>query len=380
MSELIALLVLQVLAGVVGANPAGLEQTDVFVSGTAGYHTYRIPAIVTSTKGTVLAFCEGRKNSAKDTGTIHLLLKRSTDGGKTWGDQQMVWVDGDNVCGNPAPVVDQSTGDIWLLMTWNVGSDGEREIKEAKGQDTRRVFVSRSTNDGVNWTKPVEITGSVKKPHWRWYATGPVNGIQLMRGPHRGRLVIPANHTDHTNPEQHPSHSHVIYSDDHGQTWQWGGTEDEMTNESTVVELSDGTLLQNMRSYHGEHRRAIGVSHDGGVSWSRTIRDEALIEPVCQASILRYSWPKGNESGRILFSNPSSTKREKMTVRLSEDEAATWPISKVLHRGPAAYSCLTVLPGGAIGCLYECGEKAPYERIVLARFPVKWLLDRPNKK
>ncbi|HWI58328.1 MAG TPA: sialidase family protein, partial [Bacillota bacterium] len=108
------------------STPVGLEQTNLFVAGTGGYHTYRIPALVTSAPGTVLAFCEGRKSSASDTGKIDLLLKRSTDGGRTWEPQQIVWSDGDNVCGNPTPVLDESTGVIWLLMTWNLGRDHER--------------------------------------------------------------------------------------------------------------------------------------------------------------------------------------------------------------------------------------------------------------
>jgi sialidase-1 len=357
------------------AAPA-LEQSDVFVSGIDGYHTYRIPALATSKKGTVLAFCEGRKNSGSDSGQVDLLLKRSTDGGLTWRSQQIVWADGTNTCGNPTAVVDQVTGDIWLLMTWNCGADSERAIDAGKGIDTRRVFITYSSDDGVTWAAPCEITQQVKQPQWRWYATGPGNGIQLTRGRYAGRLVIPANHTDHTAASRHPSHSHVIYSDDHGRTWHLGGVEEEMTNESAVLECADGSLLQNMRSYHGKHLRAVATSSDGGLNWSPVKLDPALIEPVCQASLLRYSWPESGKPGIVLFSNPASTRRENLTVRLSYDDGATWPVSRVLNPGPAAYSSMAVLPDQKLGCLYECGTKAPYEKIVLARFPVAWVLNR----
>ncbi|HVR35831.1 MAG TPA: sialidase family protein [Methylomirabilota bacterium] len=357
-----------------GSASAELKRTDVFVSGTDGYHTYRIPAMVVSSMGTVLAFCEGRRESAGDTGSIDLLLKRSTDGGETWSPQQIVRSDAGNVCGNPAPVVDESTGTIWLLMTWNLGSDHEREIMDGTSEDTRRVFVTHSTDDGLTWSSPREITASVKKPHWRWYATGPVNGIQLNRGGHRGRLVIPANHSDHSDPDRHPYRSHVIYSDDHGRTWELGGVQEGMTNESTLVERADGSLLHNMRSYHGRNRRAIATSGDGGATWSKVTLDEALVEPVCQASLLRFDWPRPDAPGRLLFSNPASNKRENMTVRLSNDEGATWPVSRTIHPGPSAYSSLAVLPDRTIACLFEGGEGNPYEKIILARFPLSWLL------
>jgi sialidase-1 len=330
--------------------------------------------MVVSTNGTVLAFCEGRRESAGDTGSIDLLLKRSTDGGATWEPQQIVRSDAGNVCGNPAPVVDESTGIIWLLMTWNLGSDHEREILEGTSEDTRRVFVTHSTDDGLTWSSPREISASVKKPHWRWYATGPVNGIQLTRGGHRGRLVIPANHSDHSDPDRHPYRSHVIYSDDHGRTWELGGVQEDRTNESTLVERADGSLLHNMRSYHGRNRRAIATSGDGGATWSKVTLDEALVEPVCQASLLRFDWPRPDAPGRLLFSNPASNKRENMTVRLSNDDGATWPVSRTIHPGPSAYSSLAVLPDQTIACLFEGGEGSPYEKIILARFPLSWLL------
>ena len=360
------------LASVTAAT-AVPEQTDVFVAGTDGYHTYRIPAIVVTTNGTVLAFCEGRKNSRSDTGDIDLLFKCSTDGGKTWSPQKVIWSDGENTCGNPAPVVDHVTGIVWLLMTWNRGVDKEDQINYLKSRDTRRVFASHSSDDGLNWTKPREITSTVKQADWGWYATGPVNGIQLERGEHKGRLVIPCNHSTLTTSTQVVTRSHIIFSDNHGRTWQIGGIEEEMTNESTVVELPDGSLLHNMRSYHKQYRRAVATSRDGGLTWSPVKLDQTLVEPVCQASILRCAWPATGGKSTILFSNPASTKRERMTIRLSQDEGEVWSAGQVIHAGPSAYSCLTILPDKAIGCLYERGAKNPYERISLARFTLEWL-------
>jgi sialidase-1 len=334
------------------------------VAGQGGYHAYRIPVVVISTNETLLAFCEGRKDSASDTGRIDLLLRRSRDGGATWGPPQVVWSDGTNVCGNPAPVIDQSTGAIWLLMTWNLVSDPEHRIMEGTSQDTRRVFVTHSVDDGQSWAKPREITSAVKKPNWRWYATGPVNGIQLARGSRAGRLVIPANHSDHSDPARHPYRAHVIYSDDQGATWHLGGVHDDRTNESTLVELEDGTLLQNMRSYHGRNRRAIARSTDAGMTWSEATLDPSLVEPVCQASLIR-------SGKRLLFSNPASTRRERLTVRVSRDEGASWPDQRVLHAGPSAYSSLVEVDSpGAFACFYEAGEKSPYEGLIFARFKI----------
>jgi sialidase-1 len=336
----------------------------VFESGQNGYHTYRIPVLIRATNETLLTFCEGRKDSASDTGRIDLLLKRSSDGGATWSAQQVVWSDGTNVCGNPAPVVDQTTGTIWLLMGWNVVADTEKMIMDGRSHDTRRVFVTSSRDNGISWSTPQDITGSVKKPHWRWYATGPANGIQLTHAPHQGRLVIPANHSDHSDPSRHPYRSHVILSDDGGATWRLGGVEEDRTNESTVVELPDGTLLQNMRSYHGENRRAVARSTNGGETWSKVTLDGTLIDPVCEASLIRI----GN---RLVFANPASTKRERMTVRMSDDDGLSWKTVVVLHEGPSAYSSLVELSRAKVGCLFEGGKSSPYEKIFFAQVELR---------
>ena len=285
---------------------APLQQTDVFVAGQGGYHTYRIPALIVASNQTLLAFCEGRKHSRSDTGDIDLLLKRSTDSGKTWGETQVVWDDGPNTCGNPCPVVDATTGIIWLLLTHNPGDTGEAQIKERKVGSTRTVWVSRSEDNGKTWTRPADITASTKDPSWGWYATGPGVGIQIQHGPHRGRLVIPCDYSFQGADRAVEGGSHIICSDDHGQTWKLGGTVSPQMNESQVVELSDGEggLLLNMRNTAKADRRAQSLSHDGGQTWTAPGYPSELVEPRCQASLLRYDWPNGKEPGRLLFSNP----------------------------------------------------------------------------
>jgi sialidase-1 len=354
-----------ICASLAAPSPAAdPKQAAVFVSGRDGYHTYRIPALLVTNKGTLLAFCEGRKRGRGDAGDIDVLLKRSFDGGKTWAKMQVVWDDGANTCGNPCPVLDARTGTIWLLLTHNLGRDTQAMIVNGTSRGTRTVWVTRSADDGATWSKPVEITRAVKKPNWTWYATGPGVGIQLKSG----RLVVPCDNQVVGSKVQQ---SHVILSDDGGKTWELGGVVGPGCNESQVVELQDGRVMLNIRSYRGQNRRLVAFSKDGGRTFSSPVADRQLIEPVCQASILRYPGKRGG----ILFSNPASTRREKLTVRLSRDEGKTWPHAGVLHAGPAAYSCLAVLPDGMIACLYERGTRDAYETITCARFALDWLTE-----
>ena len=349
------------------ADEPYLDQKALFVSGTGGYHSYRVPAIIVTQQGALLAFCEARRDDVSDTGHIAMVVRRSEDGGDSWSPMEVVWEDEGNTCGNACPVVDRSTGTIWLPLTHNLGQDTEAQIVSGESEGSRTVWMSKSEDDGVSWAAPVEITETTKRPEWTWYATGPGQGIQLGSG----RMLIPC---DHKSGES-DFYSHVIHSDDHGETWQLGGIiPDDRVNECEAVELSDGRVLMNMRNYRPPILRAVSVSEDEGRTWSEVSYDERLIGPICQGSIRRFTTEEGADRDCILFSNPASeTAREKVTVRVSYDECRTWPVSKQLHAGPSAYSCLAALPGGVIGCLYERGESDYWETITLARFNMEWL-------
>ncbi|MBC7369319.1 MAG: exo-alpha-sialidase, partial [Undibacterium sp.] len=343
-------------SGAAIAAPVAIEKTDVYVSGADGYHTYRIPAIIRAKNNDLLAFAEGRKSGGGDAGNIDLLLKRSSDGGRTWSAQKVIWDDADNTCGNPCPVLDETTGTLWLFSTHNLGTDHEKDIIARTVRGSRTVWVLSSNDHGATWTKPLDLTATTKKPDWTWYATGPGIGIQIKNGPHTGRLVIPCDYNDNdpADPKKARKGSHVIFSDDHGKNWQLGGTLAPGMNECQVAELFDGrgTLLIDMRSYLGRAVRAQALSTDGGVTWAAPADAPALIEPVCQAALLRHDATK-----LLLFSNPAHPKqRINLTVRASADDAKTWRDVAVLHAGPSAYSSLVSLDATTAGCFYENGE------------------------
>jgi len=355
-----------------------VEQSNLFVSGSEGYHTFRIPAMVISTRGTVLAFCEGRKESRQDFGNIHLVLKRSSDGGKTWGKLQLVHNEIDTnekvTCGNPCPVVDEETGTIHVVFCRN----------------NDRIFVISSNDDGVTWNGLRELTGTIKDNGWGWYATGPGHGIQLKQGPEAGRLLFPSHYEVKEGPVQ-GFFAHMIYSDDHGKTWSRGDSvplakdakPDPMGqyhagSECVVVEVGPNEVYLNTRSGSvamKHDRRKYCHSSDGGLTWGPLQDDEALIAPNCHAAIVGDA-----ERGVILFSNPANRPipdwdlgRIRMTVRASFDGGRTWPASQMLHAGASSYSELAVTKDGTILCLYEGGREHRREWIRLARFQLEWL-------
>ncbi len=343
--------------------PSGkLSMSDVYVSGEAGYHTFRIPAVISAANGDLLAFAEGRKSGRSDAGNIDLVVKRSHDGGVSWSSMNLIWDDAENTCGNPAPILDRVTGDIHLLATWNSGDDREPEIINQTSVDSRRVYHITSNDHGLTWSEPREITANVKEPHWTWYATGPGSGIQIRTGTYRGRLMVGC---DHIEADTKKYYSHVIYSDDHGENWILGGsTPVDQVNECEVAELPRDLLMLNMRNYDRSKKyRQIAISRDGGTTWRDQHHDQVLVEPICQGSLHVHGSQK-----LLIFSNPANADdRRQMRMRFSSDWGYTWPTSVLLYDGPAAYSDIVSVSESTIGCLFEMGSEHPYERIVFAR-------------
>ena len=371
---LIALLI-TCTACIVSAQPVQTSNLNyIYKPGDAGYSCFRIPAMIVTKKGTLLAFAEGRKIDCGDSGNIDLVLRQSNDGGKTWSAIQVVWSDSTNTCGNPVPVQDLSTGKIWLISTWNNGQDHEKQIRTQTGKDIRRVFVLSSANDGKSWSAAKDITKDVKLPDWTWYATGPCHGLQITNGKFKGRLVIPVNHVEASTNKDFV---HIIYSDDHGATWKLGNnTPQDGTNEVTAAELSNGKLMLNIRNAdRKKHTRLFTTSTDGGQTWADLQTDTTLIEPVCQGSLLSFS-PSKNKN-ILLFINPADKrKRANITLRASLDDGKTWPYKQVIFAGPSAYSDIAIYNRKQVACLYEAGNDKAYDGIAFKLVGLKDLLGK----
>ncbi|WP_334319753.1 exo-alpha-sialidase [Termitidicoccus mucosus] len=363
-----------------GGEPAGAPAfwgQDLFIGGRGAYHTYRIPAMVVTTKGSILAFCEGRRNSSSDNGAIDILLRRSTDGGRTWGPILRVHGidEGRITIGNPVPIADRQTGDVHLLLC----------------EDGKKLFYMKSTDDGLSFTAPREITDVVdaqcKRIGFKWVhmLTGPGHGLQMRSG----RLVVPLKPA---GPPQDgvKRRTGVIYSDDHGQTWKPGGivphTIGELS-ESTVIERSDGKLMINMR-WHDGYFRATSLSSDGGLTWSEPKIEESLPDPVNQGSLLACSEVFGQEDRRVVFSNLDQGKitpekgrtvfssRARLTVRLSHDDGDTWDESCLITPGFSGYSDLAMTRDGKVLLLYENGKEIYSEKLTLVCFDLAFLKEK----
>lgn len=326
------------------------EFNYIYNQGTDGFELYLIPAIVKSKSNTLLAFAEARKaRSNGDSGDIDLVVKRSSDNGKTWSKQITIWNDGQNTCGNPVPIVDDR-GRIHLLMTWNFQTDKWGAITNGTGEDSRRPYYTYSDDDGITWAQPVEITSSVKKEKWDWYATGPCHGIQIQKGIHKGRLVAPNYFTTRESGKV-TSYSHIIYSDDYGKTWKPGEpTPVGGVGECSVAEIGEGTLMLNMRADEGFYRKSC-TSIDGGLTWSSPQISIDQIDCKCQGSILSIG-------GAVFLSNAASaTERINMTIKKSTDNGKNWKGQYTVYEGNSGYSDIVELSDSQIAIIYEGGEK-----------------------
>jgi sialidase-1 len=323
----------------------------VFVSGTEGYACYRTPAIVVTHEGTVLAFCGGRVNSCDDEGDIDIVLKRSTDGGKTWGPIMVLENDGANPCKIPTPVV-LSSGRILLLWLWN------KSIPSESDRTSREVYITYSDDDGLTWAKSRNITSQVYESNWGWYGIGPGHAIVKELEPHKGRIIVPARH----NSNVAKMTSHIIYSDDEGETWHIGAIAlRESTTESIAVELSNGDVMLNSRnSIKEQYARVVHISSDGGESFDRIYLDTDLPDAgACQGSLLKHSLNDSTGKYNILFSNPDHRdERVNGSLKLSMDDGENW-VRKYRYSDPypafSGYSDITLINGDDVAVLFETG-------------------------
>lgn len=350
-------------------------QTPVFVSGTEGFKSFRIPAIVKASNGDLLAFAEGRVAGSGDFGDIDIVMKRSQDDGKSWSAIQTVAAYDNLQAGNPAPVID-NTDPAYprgrLFLFYNTGNNHENEVRKGKG--LREVWYKTSTDQGKTWSEPVNITLMTHRPNqpkvnpkynfkedWRSYANTPGHAMQFTTGKFKGRIYIAANHSaGDPKPKSTDYQAHGFYSDDHGKTFRI--SEDisfEGSNEATAAEISGGRLLFNSRNQKGDVKaRIVAVSSDGGAKWDTTYFDPNLPDPVCEGSILTIGRSK---TGNILaFSNAADTqKRDNLTLRISFDDGKTWAKSYLIDKSTnneedfTAYSDLVQTGKNSVGVLYE---------------------------
>lgn len=362
------------------AASSGPEFSDVFFAGQDGYPSIRIPSVVVTKQGTVLAIAEGRARHA-DQANNKLILKRSTDGGHTWSALKVIADDGANCLNNPCTVLDESTCRVWVMFQSYPAGLAERDGKIRPGLEGPAVvrnYLIHSDDEGVTWSKAADVTRTTKHgERVTILASGPGIGIQLRHGRHKGRLIIPFN-------EGPFGHWNVlsVFSDDHGENWHLGesppgcrvpdgkGGETSLVNEVQMAELDGGEVMLNSRKWGGANVRKTAVSHDGGNTWTSIEEAPALRDPGCMGSLFRYSFAGKSEKSGLLYSGPDSSKRDNGTVYLSYDEGRSWPVKKVLYSGSFAYSVLTRLPDGSVGCLFETDGA---DRLVFARFTLAWL-------
>ena len=393
-------LVLLLLASPVArGDEASVTKLDLFEAETNGYALYRIPGIVVTAKGTVLVYCEARQDSPRDWGHIDLVYRRSEDGGKSFSPAKpLVELDAKKwkLIRNPAAVA-QKLGKEGSLTFNNplMIADRDGSVHLLFCVEYNRLFCCRSADDGASFGDPVEITAALDTLRggydWQAMAVGPGHGIQLASK----RLVVPVWISKATGGGAHrPSAITTIYSNDGGKSWQAGdiiaGETDPLMNpsEHVAVELSDGRVMVNIRSESTANRRAFAISPDGATKWSKPDFHDALLEPICMASLIRFPLSDGKIG--LLFSNPYNLDaaegarqtpgrgrdRKNLSLQLSRDDGRTWPVRETLERGFSGYSDLAVLADGTILCFYERGSadgKVKMKYLTLARLNEAWL-------
>lgn len=383
------LLGLSLLPPVSPAAEPLFETTLVFPFTPGNKPNYRIPGLIQAPNGDLLVLCERRNDGIGDIGNHDIVMKRSSDLGRTWSEEILIFDDEDRVCTDLTLGLDDRNGKLWLFFL----------------RDKKEFCHLTSTDNGLTWQGPVSIHEQVIRPEWqtlkgrekevknpkgrmaRWeagwaqrYGCGPGNAMARLKS---GRLVVPARHREDIGGGRLRSFAHCFFSDDQGATWRLGGNIGIHTSECQLVELADGALMVVSRNESAEDapdnlRHLVAVSRDGGETWGPVRRAEELITPRCHGSIERY------DAGTLLFSSPASPFRQKehpygrynLTIRLSRDEGRTWSAGRTLWPHPASYSDLVTLQDGTIGIIYERAEKGSthyWDELHFARFAFDWL-------
>jgi sialidase-1 len=344
------------------AENALFLQRDLFHQGENGVHTYRIPALVETKNGVLIAVADARHDSSRDLpADISLVMRRSFNRGEDWEPARSIQAVKEGGVGDASLLLDRSNGRVWCFFSYGPEGIGFWTAKPGAltGPTTSQVHAIHSDDDGATWSEPVDLTPQLKNASWQAIFAASGTDIQTSTG----RFLVPLVVRD----AKGVIHSLNAYSDDHGKSWKTGELLDAGTDESHNVELKDGVILQNMRS---GRNRAIARSHDGGATFGPVTQDADLIDPVCNAGIARY---RSGPVDALVFTNAASARRENLTVKLSYDGGETWPVARTLHAGPAAYSTVIQLRDGSIGVLYERGDRSEVEKITFARFNLAWV-------
>lgn len=309
-------------------------------------HTFRIPSLITTTNGTLLAIGDGRLNSNADVpARIDFYIKRSIDNGNTWGES--IVISNTMYGGDACTVVDKTTGRIFIFYAYSKYKNIFTSNGDPNSDNCLRSQYIFSDDDGLTWSIPIDLTADLYRTGDNSYWASGGTGIQLRNG----TLVIPI-----AIVRSDVIYGGLVYSTDHGATWKRNENNSfDKFDENTIVELNDGSIMVNARNHYGTKTRLVTNTSDLGTTWEPYYFDTTLIDPICQGNIIRYTSTKdGYDKDRILFSNPGSTSsRVDGTLRISYDEGQTWAYSKLYQEGDSNYSCITILPDGKIGILYE---------------------------
>ncbi|MCA9175201.1 MAG: exo-alpha-sialidase [Planctomycetales bacterium] len=331
--------------------------------GDDGAHTYRIPGLATTNRGTLIGVYDVRRRGGGDLpGDIDVGMSRSTDGGRTWQPMQIIMDMGSDPAwrydgiGDPAVLVDRETGTIWVAATWSHGNRSWHGSGPGlKPEETGQLMLVRSDDEGQTWSQPINITAQVKRPEWCFLLQGPGKGITMRDG----TLVFAAQYQDPPSGNRLP-HSTIIYSKDHGKTWRAGNGAYDDTTEAQVVEVEPGVLMLNCR-YNRKAARVVMTTKDLGQTWQKhSTSERALIEPgACMASLIDIGreGEKLSVDNWLLFSNPDSVRgRHHLTIKASPDRGETWPKQHrlLLDEGiSGGYSCMALIDSRTVGILYE---------------------------